>query len=68
MKNCNQCKFWSGRDTNPNATNGLKYGECRRNAPVVIVLSMPAQYPESHFPVTTEDLWCGEWREWEEKR
>lgn len=61
MKSCLTCDYWAGKQSSPNVRSGLRYDECRRHAPVLLVLCMPAQYPETHFPITNESQWCGDY-------
>lgn len=64
---CLNCRCWSGMDSKPNISSGLRYGDCRRRSPSLVVLTIPAQYPETHFPLIAEDGWCAEFMPMEEK-
>lgn len=53
---CENCAFFSADST-------LDIGECRRNAPVgVMVTDEAGQELDGQFPIMFADSWCGEWK------
>lgn len=52
---CKLCRYWHcGGDREKHAV-----GQCRIKPPVVVVMTQLAQYPETHFPITVAEEWCG---------
>lgn len=54
---CQDCRFWEST----HEAHGDVIGECRRNAPRVL-LSSRVVTELTVWPLTDEDSWCGEFR------
>ncbi len=50
---CADCNFWHGNET---------YGTCRAHPPAILYIRNEegAGYPETHWPWTNSNDWCGE--------
>lgn len=57
ISRCSTCKFWDGDSEKSSGAF------CRINAPVVLCTMPGQQFPETHFPVTGRNEWCGQWSE-----
>ncbi len=58
---CSNCQYWTG--TYHGDDPGDDFGECRRNPPTDSDDKTFDEHRIRRFPETTDDDWCGEWRD-----
>lgn len=47
--NCGSCHYWAAKE-------GTGVGECLRHSPAIIYPAVAGSWP-----LTTPDVWCGDW-------
>jgi hypothetical protein len=60
LEKCVACQYYE-RNNDKAEDKGVRWGQCRRNVPVVHPVSAKAYMVEGIWPHVRDDDWCGEW-------
>lgn len=62
MDRCLNCQFYDRKREKTNGGQSLRWGQCRRTAPLLNPAQGKSYAIEGVWPTVRDDDWCGEWK------
>jgi hypothetical protein len=61
VERCIRCRHYDRAKSKASDHSALRWGQCRRSAPLLSPVKAKASMIEGVWPTVRDDDWCGEW-------